>query len=264
MGRPATISREELLETAARLFAERGFDGATLADIAAPLGVTPAAILRYVESKEALFIESMAGGAQVGLPAVIEELAAVDAASDPRRVLRHLAEEFIPFVRNVIARNIVVYMHVRRSVVLPFDPSRADSPPRRGLKIVTDYFRRARRAGVVRIADPRAAALLFIGSLHSYVFLHEIVGVEPVHPVGRYIDSLIDLWTRGGIAPRKRRSRARKETPPSRPSRRSGGSGGVVVRPHEPPEGTDPRRNPRSEARRGGVAGRRSRRRRSC
>ena len=47
MGRPPRISREQLLDTARRVFSTRGFDGATLADIGAELGVTPAAILRH-------------------------------------------------------------------------------------------------------------------------------------------------------------------------------------------------------------------------
>src|SRR5260370_40186673 len=91
-------------------------------------------------------------------PHFILALAGVDRRADPRIVLRGVAEQFIPFVEKVIAENIAVYMHEKASsVVVPFDADAADSPPRRGLAVVSDYFRRAMDAGVIRRGDPRAA-----------------------------------------------------------------------------------------------------------
>jgi AcrR family transcriptional regulator len=55
MGRPPTITREQLFDTARRVFSEKGFEATTLADIARELGVTPAAVLRPLRSKQALF-----------------------------------------------------------------------------------------------------------------------------------------------------------------------------------------------------------------
>jgi len=200
MGRPPRISREELLDTARRIFAAKGFEGATLADIATELRVTPAAVLRHVESKQDLFRIAMSGRVTAP-PDFILELAHVDASSDPRILLRGIAERFIPFAEKVVAENIAVYMHDRaRALVVPFDPSDADSPPRRGLVIVSDYFRRAMEAGVIRAGDPRAAALLFMGSLQAYVMLHRVLNALPKpYPLDRYIDALIDLWSNGAI-----------------------------------------------------------------
>src|SRR6266849_7906545 len=209
MGRPPTISRDQLLAAARQVFAAKGFEGATLADSAGELNVTPAAVLRHVPSKRALFSEAMER--RIEPPAFIMELAAIDAAADPRIVLRGIAEQFIPFARRVVAENIVVYMHNRaqRSLVVPFDPTADDSPPRRGIRVVESYFRRAAKAGVITVDDPRAAARLFIGSLHSYVLLHHVLNIPP-YPVDAYIDALIDLWTYGGIrGPKKTKRRPR-------------------------------------------------------
>ena len=130
MGRPPRISRDELLDTARRVFALKGFEAATLADIAAELRVTPAAVLRHVDSKQELFRIAMSARLTAP-PDFILELAGVDAATDPRIVLRGIAERFIPFAEKVVGENIAVYMHERaRSLVVPFDPSAADSPPR--------------------------------------------------------------------------------------------------------------------------------------
>lgn len=57
MGRlPAAQRREQLLDTAARLFAIHGYAGATTAEIAKAAGVTEPIIYRHFESKRDLFI----------------------------------------------------------------------------------------------------------------------------------------------------------------------------------------------------------------
>ena len=237
MGRPPTITRERLLLEARRVFAAKGFQAATLADIAAALKVTPAAILRHVASKQELFRESMLTDAP--LPAVLQELETVDARTDPRVVLRKVAEGFVPFVMQMVRTNIAVYMHAQTtSMIVPFDTAAEDSPPRRGLRIVEGYFRRAKAACVIRIGQPRAAALLFMGSLQSYVFLHHVVNVQPVYPLADYIDALLDLWSHGGIC-----AIDPQENRPAAGARRRRGGAAALPAPKQEAEGARPGRD---------------------
>ncbi|MCU1244796.1 MAG: transcriptional regulator, TetR family, partial [Acidobacteria bacterium] len=120
MGRRPTVNRDELLATARRIFGQKGFERATLADIAGELGVTPAALLRHVDSKQALFAESMRGG-RIELPEALLALATVDASADPRVILRRFALEFIPFVQQMISVQMAVHMHrsAQTSLVVP-------------------------------------------------------------------------------------------------------------------------------------------------
>jgi len=266
MGRPPRISRDELLDTARRVFAEKGFEGATLADIASELRVTPAAILRHVESKLELFRLAMRGRITAP-PDFIMDLADIDASVDPRIVLRGIAERFVPFVERVIAENIAVYMHNRaRSLVIPFDPAAADSPPRRGLAIVTAYFRRAMEARVIRSGDPRTAALLFLGSLQAYVLQHHILNMLPnPYPLDRYIDGLIDLWESGLIVG-GHRGKAGKPPRPSRstdPGRRRHHRHAVVHAREAGAEGADRIRDAGGKDSQRGIARRRPRHPRS-
>ncbi|HEV8657983.1 MAG TPA: TetR/AcrR family transcriptional regulator [Thermoanaerobaculia bacterium] len=221
MGRPPIISREQILQSARSLFTLKGFASATLADIAGELHVTPAAILRHFDSKQALFEAAM--HTKVKLPQCILDLQTVNASADPRVVLRRVAEEWVPFARTTIVQHLVVTMHEQTNptLVMPFDPRSEDSPPKRGLKIVTRYFRRAKEAGVVQIKDPRAAALLFMGSLLSYVFIHHVLKVvDTPYPLDDYVDALLDLWSHGAIEPKKHGgSRGRKEVVPSQKNR---------------------------------------------
>src|SRR3954467_11240421 len=58
--------REELTRTAARLFADRGYHGTSLADLAEALGIQKASLYHHIDSKEDLLWE---GGRGVGGPA---------------------------------------------------------------------------------------------------------------------------------------------------------------------------------------------------
>jgi AcrR family transcriptional regulator len=91
-GRPSTRHarrREEILKTAAGVFAERGFHGASMRDIAARLGVRQAAIYYYFPSKTAI-LEAIC---REGITAFVERLGAIYAAPLPseeklRRAIR--------------------------------------------------------------------------------------------------------------------------------------------------------------------------------
>ncbi|WP_328315870.1 TetR/AcrR family transcriptional regulator [Streptomyces sp. NBC_00388] len=62
--RDAQGTRRLLPEAAARLFAERGYEAATVREIAAEAGVNQALLFRYFGSKQALLTEVMASGGQ--------------------------------------------------------------------------------------------------------------------------------------------------------------------------------------------------------
>ena len=169
MGRPPTISREQILQSARGAFIRKGFASATLADIARDLNVTPAAILRHFDSKEALFTAAL--HTNLELPPCIIDLQRLSGQEDPRTVLRRIAFEWVPFARTALTQHLVLSLHEESNptLVVPFDPRSAEAPPRRGLKIVAAYFARAHAAGRIRIDDPRAAALLFMGDRKSVV-----------------------------------------------------------------------------------------------
>lgn len=75
-----TASRAHILETARRLFAEHGFEGTSLRQIARTAGVDPAMVHHFFKGKDELFALS------VELPAAPEEvLAGVSTASPDQR-----------------------------------------------------------------------------------------------------------------------------------------------------------------------------------
>ena len=84
--------REELTRIAARLFAERGYQGTSLADLADALGVQKPSLYHHIASKEDLLWEVASEGAQA-FQAALDAVPADAAATDRIRLaLRgHLA-----------------------------------------------------------------------------------------------------------------------------------------------------------------------------
>ncbi len=73
--------RDELASTAARLFAERGFHGTSMGDLADAMGVQKASLYSLTPSKQELLYRAMRDGADAfhaGLDAIPEELPAVE------------------------------------------------------------------------------------------------------------------------------------------------------------------------------------------
>lgn len=220
MGRPAKVRREEVLAAARETFVERGYEGATLAGISARIGVSPAALLRHAPNKEALFTAAM--GATPGpemLP--LDFLRSVPGTAEPAEVLRRVAHAFVPFIQAKLRESLAAWVHFRMvrgvgRMPLPFDPSVRPTPPQKNLRLLEDWMRRAQSAGRLRLRDPRAAAVAFAASLHSWVMLQEVLhALEEPLPLEQYLDTLIDIWRRGAIPePEKKRQTKKKRNGP--------------------------------------------------
>src|SRR5437867_2319579 len=114
MGRPARVTREEVLGAAREAFAGRGYDGTTLAAIAARVGVSPAALLRHAPSKAALFAAAMAERPAPDQTFPMGFLAEADPAR-PRDVLRRLARTAIPFIEAQMSESIARWMYSKHA-----------------------------------------------------------------------------------------------------------------------------------------------------
>jgi AcrR family transcriptional regulator len=205
-----------VLESARAVFGERGYDGATLQAIGARVELSASALLRHEPTKEALFEAAFAGDpGEIAVP--IGFLAQVDAArEEPESVLRRVGESFVPFFEGVLGQTVALWLRSNALAAeapdrlpLLFDRERRPTPPQRALALLESYFRRAVRARRLRVRDPRAAAIGFLGTLQAYVFLHRLArAIEPPMPLDRYLDALVFDWLEGLKArPRKRRSR---------------------------------------------------------
>lgn len=84
---PAAQRRQQLLDTAATLFAERGFAGTTTAELARAAGVTEPIIYRHFKSKKDLFIALIEGTGQDTIAQWKDALACTPDPGDRLRLL---------------------------------------------------------------------------------------------------------------------------------------------------------------------------------
>ena len=172
--------RTELVRQAARLFAEKGYHGTSIGDLAAAMGVQKGSLYAHISSKQDLLYETMAEGARAfhaGLDAIPDQLPATEKI---RLALRsHLA---------VVAEQLdVATVFVQEWRYLEGD--RRDeivSERRRYEDRIRALFREGRDLGELRAdLDDATAALLVLSAVNwAYTWL------QP----GRDTDALADRF----------------------------------------------------------------------
>jgi AcrR family transcriptional regulator len=154
--------RRQLLDAAAALFAERGYEATTTQDIAERLGLQKATLYHYVRGKPAL-LDSLMHDVQESSLALLAQIQLSDA--DPLAKLRAFCARHVAFLLREPART-TVFLRERR---------RLSSDLRAGERAYADGIARlieeGQSAGAIREAvDADVAARLLLGSLN---WLHE-------------------------------------------------------------------------------------------
>ena len=165
-------ARDTLIETAARRFAEQGFDGTSLRQVAEGAGVTPAMVAYYFRDKSGL-LEAVV---RQGLERLIGVVRAAVDAHAPGRFAETLIHEYIravvrePWIPQILIREVISKESPLRTLFVEEFVSKAVSlvPPR-----VADEIRSGRlRADL----DPRYAILSLIGMCVFPVIAHPVLG----------------------------------------------------------------------------------------
>lgn len=172
----APDTRAEILEAARSVFAERGFDRATIRAIAAEAGVDPAMIHHYFGTKDQLFTAS------IDIPAAATERVLDLLAQDPDDLGRHLAETFFGVWENEEPRTAL--LGILRSAMGGED--RAVLAFRQFLTSVL----MAQLAPKIRGEGARLRALLMASQLVGVAMTRYVMRLEPIAsaPVADVID----------------------------------------------------------------------------
>jgi TetR/AcrR family transcriptional regulator, cholesterol catabolism regulator len=99
--------RNEIIDTAAKLFVEHGYSGTTVSRITAETGLGKGALYYYIESKENLLVEI---AAQVMVP-LIEEIRRISAFEEPVAVRLRMVSEAILVGIAEASDHVWVYEH---------------------------------------------------------------------------------------------------------------------------------------------------------
>jgi AcrR family transcriptional regulator len=179
---------DSLTDVALRVFAERGYDGASMDDVARAAGITKASIYHHVSGKEAL-LERGLTRALDALFAILDEAPSREGrpAARLRAIVRRVAETMLAHLPEV-----TVLFRVRGVSKI-----QRDALERRRIfdRYVADLIVAGQRAGEVRDdLDPRLATRLMFGMSNSVV---EWYGPKSRITPQRLIDAIVALVFEG-------------------------------------------------------------------
>ncbi|NET38397.1 MAG: TetR/AcrR family transcriptional regulator [Cyanothece sp. SIO1E1] len=173
-----------------QVFLEGGYAGTSMDRVAAKAGVSKHTIYNHFQNKDGLFV------------ALIERLTLrhfqlefgcqLPVADPPEQVLQRLAymmlgrmddPEYIAFIRLMMAES-GRFPHLAQLYV--------QQVIQRGNKILSEYFQAHPE---LKIADPRATAHIFFGSLVAYIMSQEVLHGKHIIPIPKenLVDNLIQL-----------------------------------------------------------------------
>lgn len=193
--------RDAILEAAAKLFEEAGFEGASMSELSRRLGGSKTTLYGYFPSKEELFVAVVRKFTTAHLA---EATAIVLSALDEKPALGPLLKKAGGRVLQVMLndrRAIVVYRMVlaeagRSDIGLLFH----DAGPSQFMDALARLFARAVECGAMRKLDPMVTAMQFLGLLTAEsgarLYQRNPLPVTAAE-IARRVDHAVDFFLEG-------------------------------------------------------------------
>ena len=204
--------RQAILQAAAQVFQEMGYERAAMSDISAHVGYSKATLYSYFASKEELFYEMVTQATEAEFRATHEALDPT--VEDIRPALQRFGERLLALLYSPQVQA------VRRLVIAEAGRSDLgkrcyDLGPARSIAVVAAFLQDAMEEGKLRRADPRLAALHLHGLLDAewmdqflFRLVEQLSRKQIVDTVARAIDVFMAAYQPDGgerAAPRKPR-----------------------------------------------------------
>lgn len=153
---------DELVTTAAQLFAERGYHATSIEHLLAASGLTRGGLYHYIDGKHDLLIAVQR--ALLG-PLLDRAREVIASTPDPEGQLRAVTREWVEHVESH-RDHMVVFQAERRTV--ESDPRWSEIVAARGEfeALLGDIFRRGEEAGLFAVEDRSLALLAFLGMVN--------------------------------------------------------------------------------------------------
>jgi AcrR family transcriptional regulator len=153
------LVEREILERAAELFAQRGFAGTTVQDIADALGMSRPALYYYVKSKEVI-LEQLVENLSINDAKVLESIRR-RRSGDPEDKLREMAQHL---ATNASSNPYQTQILAQSKHHLPAEIAELDREAERSIVLSLIWvLEQGMRRGQFRSLDPRTAALAIVG-----------------------------------------------------------------------------------------------------
>ncbi len=188
----AKTRHRRILETAAQLICEHGYDKASMQQIADACDLTKAGLYHYVRSKEHLLSEIMNYGMDVFEEQVLSKVLPI---ADPVERLQATMERNVFLVTEGRNKEITVILH-EHDTLTGEARAQINARKKRYIRFLESSFTEAMRAGGIRRVDPKIAAFSFLGMVNWIYKWYQPGGEIPAERVAREMRELFF----GGLA----------------------------------------------------------------
>lgn len=211
----------EVLETAARLIREQGYEAASVQGIADACGLTKAGLYYYIRSKEDLLLEIMSYGMDIFEERVLLPVLAI---ADPVERLKECMERNIHLVTEERSKEVTVILH-EHDTLTGAARQQINARKKRYVHFLEASFEEAMREGRIRRVEPRVAAFSFLGMV---LWIYKWFRLDGKIPADRLAAEMQDLFF-GGLeippAPARRAARRPRRPKAAQRKTRPGGAG---------------------------------------
>ena len=158
----STKRHGEILEIAARMICDRGYEGSSMQKIAHACGLTKAGLYHHVQSKEHLLVEIMHYGMDIFDELVLSQ---VEPIADPLERLRTCMEKNVLMITRDRNKEITIILH-EHATLTGAELARINARKKRYVQFLERSFSEAVAAGRIRPVDPTVAAFAFLGAVN--------------------------------------------------------------------------------------------------
>ena len=196
--------RDRILEAAARLICEKGYDAASIQDIADATGLTKAGLYHHIRSKESLLLEIQNYGMDVFEEKVLSQVVSI---ADPLERLKVCMEKNVLLVTHGWSKEVTIILH-EHATLTGEARSQINARKKRYVRFLETSFAEAVRAGSIRPVNPTVAAFAFLGMVLWIYKWFRADGPIPAEQLAREMQDLffggLEIKPAAG-APRKAR-----------------------------------------------------------
>ena len=203
-----------ILETAARVICERGYEGAGVQDIADACGLTKAGLYHHIQSKEQLLFEIMNYGMDVFEEEVLDRVTPIE---DPLDRLRQCMARNILLVTRGWSKEVTIILH-EHDTLHGEARDQINARKKRYVHFLEAAFQEAIDSGQIRRVHPKVAAFSFLGMV---LWIYKWYRASGALSEEQLVDEMLGIFF-GGLEARPSRSTTpRRGSGARRPQRRS-------------------------------------------
>lgn len=188
--RSAEAARRAILERAAQLFCDHGYEATSMAQVAAACGLTKAGLYHHVASKEALLATIMDYGMDVFEEQVYAQVVHI---ADPVERLRTCMGKNVRLCTRGWSREITVILH-EHATLKSEAGKHIDARKKRYVRFLEQSFAEAIERGLIRAVDPTVAAFSFLGMV---LWIYKWFRSDGRLSDDQLADGMVDLFFHG-------------------------------------------------------------------